>query len=53
MKSAFEIEFFWTFAFKLKKLNYAVGIEDKVVIFDMKIAKLFCIYLRSIIIFNF
>lgn len=36
----------FNFAFKLEKLNYTIYINDKVVVFNIKIAELYCKYLE-------
>lgn len=40
------MKLFSTFVIELKKPNYAVCIKDEVIVVDIKIAKLFCMYLK-------
>lgn len=46
MELAFGLKLFSTFLIGLEKLNYTILIKNGANIFDIKIAKLFCIHLK-------
>lgn len=46
MKLTFKIKLLLIFAIGLKNLNYAVYIKDRIIIFNVKIANLYYMYLR-------